>query len=104
MPGLPRLLLLLVVIAIGFAGLPTHADVLPTALVEQDEHRPGVAHHGDAADAECVEVGHCSPVQLLFGAHVGARQVLCRGAWCVSRDVDAASTKPEASIPPPRLV
>lgn len=101
-----RLLLFLVVTAVAFAGLPTHADARlmghdQYALQAVDEHVPGIAQHGDA---ECMEeVGHCSPVQL-FGNQGESPEVLRREAWSVPRAVSAASLKPEASTPPPRSV
>jgi hypothetical protein len=105
-----RLLLCVVVVAVGFAGLPSHAnaagpighvhDEAPLA-VEQDERHADVAHHGDAADVECVEVGHCSPVQLLLDHQAESSDLLRREAWSAPRDVFAGSLKPEASTPPP---
>lgn len=105
---LRRLVLVLVVMAVGFAGLPTHADALPAAHDQlqqtgaQGEHRSDHGHHGDAADTECKQVGHCSAIQLLPATNADAPHAPGNDAWSIPRDVHAGSLKPEASTPPPR--
>lgn len=110
---LRRLLLVLITAAIAFAGVPAAAGGLHTAhgrLMQQPaeqhsrgEHRPA-AHHGAAAEIDCSQVGHCSPVQLLPGAQGLAFEVSRRAARRAPRDVQTALFMPEASVPPPRRV
>lgn len=102
-----RFLFFLVIVAVGFAGLPSHADTAGPIGHEQHhalqavEHDDHLASANDAADVECMEVEHCSPVQLLFDHQDESSDLLRREAWSAPRDVFAGSLKPEASTPPP---
>lgn len=103
-----RLLLLLVMTAIGVAGVPVHGALPPVhdgpveQAVEQHEHQHAGARHDHSADVECMQVEHCFPVQLIFLSRIDAAEVLPRDAWGMPGDVHATSMKPEASTPPPR--
>jgi hypothetical protein len=98
----------LVLIVIGLAGAPVHADGLPPShhgpidqAAEQHEHRDAGARHDHSADLQCVEAEHCFPVQLIFSSRIDAAEVLRRDAWGMPGDIRASSLKPEASTPPP---
>lgn len=104
-----RLLLLMVVTAIALAGAAVRAGA-PSPVhhgatahtIGQHEHEHAGARHDHGAEAECMQVGHCFPVQLIFSSRIDAAEVVPGNVWGVPDDVRASSLKPEASTPPPR--
>jgi hypothetical protein len=96
---------LLLVAALGLAALPAHVGAVQHPAHDahglfENGHCASHQSHGHATAAECLQVGHCIPLNP--GAAGTAAKVAPGGMRLAPHDESASSAPAETSTPPPR--
>jgi hypothetical protein len=96
---------LLLVAALGLAALPAHVGAAQHLAHDahaafEDGHCASHQDHGHATAAECLQVGHCIPLNPSAAASAAT---LAPGVMRLApHDENASSAPSETSTPPPR--